>query len=422
MRISHAGFAALLLAATLTGNAVAQNPRGGELRINRITAGAPGAVAVAVLPNGDFVAVWRTYLAGQEDVKARRFFADGRAKGGEISVARLANLPSNFRSTQPRVAADAAGRFLVVWGEGAATPDRPDRVFGQRFDAAGRRLGSRLQFKALNHGQSGPEVAMTPDGHAVVVWQDWTGRVDGSGFDISDVYLRRLLPNGEFAGPVQLAVPGGETSRIAIRADGSFALATEIYNGEASFYDIHLSLYSADGTTLREPFEINGGPTEVATQIGPAIAMAADGRIFVAWTDRSADFVPPGTDGSDNEGVVGQLIAADGSPIGENLRINAFRKGSQLGAAVAATPNGGFLVAWSSGAGQDGDGYGVFARQFAANGLRLGGEIRMNLARQGNQAGVALALTPNGRGVAAWSGPDGDRPGVFARRLVPPVN
>ncbi|HEV7670025.1 MAG TPA: hypothetical protein VGS22_16010 [Thermoanaerobaculia bacterium] len=421
MRISHAGFAALLLAALLTGNAVAQDLRGGELRINRITTGSQGGVSVAALPNGDFVAVWSNFLEGQAEVKARRFFADGRAKGGEISVARLAHLPTYFGSPEPRVAADAAGRFLVVWVAGTTT-QFVDRVLGQRFDAAGRRLGPRYNFKALDRGQVTPDVAMTPDGHAVVVWQDWTGRIDGSGFDISDVYLRRLLPNGAFAGPVTLAVPGGETSRIAIRADGSFALATEIYNGEASFYDIHLSLYSADGTTLREPFEVNGGATEVATQISPAIAMAADGRMFVAWTDRSADFVPPNSDLLDSEGVVGQLIAADGSPIGENLRINTFRKGSQVGASVAATPNGGFLVAWWSGADQDGDGYGIFARQFAADGRRLGNEVRMNLARQGNQAGVALALSANGDGVAAWSGPDGDRSGVFARRLAPPIH
>ncbi|HEV7670023.1 MAG TPA: hypothetical protein VGS22_16000 [Thermoanaerobaculia bacterium] len=418
MRISPAGFAALLLAATLGRPAVAQDLRGAELRLNQNAAAALYSVDVAALPNGDFVTVWfaRPSLAEKPvEIRARRFFADGRAKGGETRVARLPQ-GSSFYGRSLQVAADAAGRFFVVWGA-PATTSRLAQVFGQRFDAAGRPTGPRLRFAASTHGEVTPDVAMAPDGRAVVVWQSFTDRFDNEGFRLADVYFRRLRPDGTFAGPPVLAVSEGEISRVAMRADGSFGLATEIYNGEASFYDIYLSLYAADGGTLREPFEITSGLNETAAQYDPAIAAAADGRMFVAWTDRAADTDVPGSDGFyDPVGVAGQLIAADGTLLGENLAINTFKKGVQDMASVVATPNGGFLVAWETGAGQDGDGYGIFARHFAADGRRLGGEIRINLARQGNQtAAPALALAGNGQGVAAWSGA-----GILARRLAPP--
>jgi hypothetical protein len=414
MRIYRVCAVALSLAAALLGRAVAQDLRGGELRIHQTTANSYGPVSVAVAANGDFIAAWLsvTNVGGGAEIKARRFFADGRAKGGEVRVARLPQYRSYIQS--PRVAADATGRFLVVWESPPATTNGVGHVFGQRFDEAGRALGPRLRFKASEFFQAQPDVAMTSDGRAVVVWESFTDRVD-HGSRISDVYFRRLRANGTFAGPAVLAVSEGETSRVAVRADGSFALATEIYDGET--YDLSFNLYAADGRALID------NPIEF-TQRGfaPAIAAAGNGRMFVAWTGISADFGFPGGDNIDYFGVAGQLFEADGSPIGDNVEINTFKKGPQETASVVATPNGGFLVAWQSGANQDGDGNGIFARHFAADGRRLGNEIRMNLARQGNQVSPSLALAPNGHGIAAWSGPGsaGTDSGVFARRLAPP--
>src|SRR6185295_6812057 len=276
---------------------------GGELRINQVTVGSQSGVDVAALPNGDFVAAWYSRPVPAEstvEIKARRFFADGRAKGGDVFVARIPRF--SFYSGSPKVAADAAGRFWVVWEEPAAT-ESGARVFGQRFDAAGRKLGPRLRFKASDFGQVNPDVAMTPDGRAVVVWESFTDRFDYEGVRIAEVYFRRLGPDGAFAGPAVFALSEGETSRVAMRGDGSFGIASEVYNGEGSFYDIYLSLFEADGRTLVEPFEITSGSTEIVAQIDPAIAAASDGRMFVAWTDRAGDFIPSGSDSFDREGV-----------------------------------------------------------------------------------------------------------------------
>ncbi|MEP7011008.1 MAG: hypothetical protein ABJC13_11855, partial [Acidobacteriota bacterium] len=68
-----------------------------------------------------------------------------------------------------------------------------------------------------------------------------------------------------------------------------------------------------------------------------------------------------------------------------------------------------------------GDGTGIFERQFAADGRRLGNETRINLARAGDQFSPAVALAPNGRGIVAWTGPDGEGGGIFARRFAPPA-
>lgn len=408
----------LLLACTCAVPAAAQDLRGGELRLNPHDAGFQLTGDVATGGNGDFVAVWFEAFASppQLFVKARLFAADGRAKGGDIEVARLPRVPSSA----PRVAADAAGRFTVVWTSPSATTGGSAQVFGRRFDSLGRTIGPRFAVRPSHHDEIDPDVAMTADGRAVIGWSEFTGRFDPEDVEIQQIAFRRMTAAGAFVGPA-VRSHDGELPRVAVRGDGGFAIASQIYGFESSFYDIFLSLYGADGTRRRETFEVNTGENVVVSQFDPAIAMAADGRMFVTWTDSGGDGSEPGVTFADIQGVAGQLLAEDGTPLGDNVRINRFWRGRQEASTVAATPSGGFLVAWQSGANQDGDGTGIFERQFAADGRRLGNETRINLARAGDQFSPAVALAPNGRGIVAWTGPDGEGGGIFARRFAPPA-
>ncbi|HEX7180243.1 MAG TPA: hypothetical protein VF756_00265, partial [Thermoanaerobaculia bacterium] len=150
----------------------------------------------------------------------------------------------------------------------------------------------------------------------------------------------------------------------------------------------------------------------------PEVAMAADGRFAVVWTDWAADSTrDPSLNFEDAYGIGARFYAADGVPLGPEIFVNAFLSGIQTAASVTALQNGGFLVLWASGAGQDGDEYGIFARVYGADGRPRGREVRINLNRTGSQHAPAVAVAPNGKGVAAWNGPDGDRNGVFARLI-----
>ncbi|HXU46886.1 MAG TPA: hypothetical protein VN783_15260, partial [Thermoanaerobaculia bacterium] len=421
MRILRPGLALVLFAsvcAVFPQPAGAQALRGGEFRLNQNAAGFQLAVDVATAANGDFVAVWLEAQASppQLRVEARRFAADGRAKGGDILVAVLPGVPLS----PPRVAVDAAGRFIVVWTSPFANPLRPAQVFAQRFDATGRPLGARLAVRPSPHVETDPDVAMAADGRAVIVWSQATGRFDPEDVEIQEISFRRLAANGAFAGPAVLSHEG-ELPRVAVRGNGAFAIASQIYGFDASLYDVYLSLFSPTGVPVRAIFQVNAGPNASNSQFDPALAIAPSGKMFVSWTDRAGDGGESGATIDDTPGIAGQLLAADGTPIGANVRINTFWQGSQEASAVAATPSGGFLVAWASGAAQDGDGFGIFERQFAADGRKLGTETRINLARDDDQLFPAVALAPNGRGVAAWAGRDGDGTGVLARRFEPPA-
>jgi hypothetical protein len=86
---------------------------------------------------------------------------------------------------------------------------------------------------------------------------------------------------------------------------------------------------------------------------------------------------------------------------------------------IAQAADGSFLIAWMQMDGRDGDGRGVFAQRFAADGSKTGPEVSLATWTAGNQSAPALSAAPDGRGIAVWQSMrrDGDDFGVAARLL-----
>ena len=94
--------------------------------------------------------------------------------------------------------------------------------------------------------------------------------------------------------------------------------------------------------------------------------------------------------------------------------------GFQGTAGVAATPDGGFVVAWEADvSGGDGTDYDVFARRFNASGGAVGTEFQVNTTTSGYQYAPSIAATTDGGFVVAWASyaSPGAYRGVFGRRF-----
>ncbi|MEO7794208.1 MAG: hypothetical protein ABIV06_05485, partial [Thermoanaerobaculia bacterium] len=158
--------------------------------------------------------------------------------------------------------------------------------------------------------------------------------------------------------------------------------------------------------------EIQVSQTTAADQITPAVAWSPAGTFFVAWASN-------GQDGSGYGVYARRFLAATGAPIGNEFLVPATTAGSQLAPRVAAL-GGNFYVVWS-GVGAGGDTNEIFARGFAAAGAAIGaatGEVRLNASVSGQQVQPAIALAGNGI-VVAWASDsaDGSGFGVLARRF-----
>ena len=112
---------------------------------------------------------------------------------------------------------------------------------------------------------------------------------------------------------------------------------------------------------------------------------------------------------------------AQGNPLGPEFRVNTYTFNAQLGAAVATDPSGNFVVVWTSIQQQPGPAGGVYGQRFAASGLPLGAEFRVNTSMS-NVAwwSQAVATDSSGNFVVAWSSYDGDGSGkaIFGQRFA----
>src|SRR5690348_3838151 len=75
------------------------------------------------------------------------------------------------------------------------------------------------------------------------------------------------------------------------------------------------------------------------TQITPAFARLANGRLIAVWSS------PDGT-APEPWGIYGRLLAADGTPLGSDFRINTATDSNQVEPAVTGLAGGGFVVTW----------------------------------------------------------------------------
>jgi hypothetical protein len=147
-----------------------------------------------------------------------------------------------------------------------------------------------------------------------------------------------------------------------------------------------------------------------STQRLPAVATDANGNFVVVWQSI-------GQDGA-GYGIFARRFDAAGTPLGADFRVNSYTTGEQTAPSIAAGADGRFVVAWES-AGQDGSGDGVFAQRFNAAGVAQGGEFRVNSYTSGNQNDTAAAADAGGGFVVVWTsdGQDGSSYGIFGRRF-----
>jgi hypothetical protein len=156
---------------------------GVEFRANTFTSTDQFLANVSRGANGTFVVVWQSFAQEGSGfgVFGQRYDAAGVPLGGEFR----ANTTTTGSQSGAVAAVSAAGDFIVVW-QSPQPEDSSGGVFGQRYDTAGTPIGGEFLVNAYTSGgQISPSVAAEAGGRFVVVWQ--SNAQDGSGYGIFGV-------------------------------------------------------------------------------------------------------------------------------------------------------------------------------------------------------------------------------------------
>lgn len=247
--------------------------------------------------------------------------------------------PTSGYRFHPVVAPLAGGGFVVAWF--GAGPGDFIGIFARRFSAAGTPLdASEFRLNSVyGDNQSMVAIAGLPNGGFVAAW---------SGL-----------------GPVGNGVGGGVFARR----------------------------FGASGAPI-DAVELRVNATEAGNHSNPSVARLTGGGFVVSWMASS----PTG-----DVNVLARRFDSSGAALDQSdIPVNAHTPGTQAHAAVAALPGGGFVAAWQS-SGQDGDSDGIFARQFAADGLPVdAADIQVNFHSAYAQFTPAIAAMPRGGFVVAF--------------------
>ena len=277
------------------------NALGPEFMVNTFTSSNQFEASVYAAPDGGFVALWISPVQGSGfDVIGRRYDAAGVALTPEFIV--NTHLPGDQYA--PAAAFDASSNFIVVWtGPGA---DDPLGVFARRFTAGGAPVGGEFRVTRATGGyERRPDIAAEADGRFLVVWID----VDPD--TLATRLLGQLLDNDGTRLGAEFQVnttPGGRVPAIGSDGNGRLMVAWESSGAKAQAFGglrpTHLTV-DPFGNAVAEPDEV--------ALVAPAWLNTTGGPLPVLGTLTSFTG-PAGGTYSIKDGAADYGTLADGAP------------------------------------------------------------------------------------------------------------
>jgi hypothetical protein len=327
-------------------------PRGSEFRVNTYTPGFQSDPVVAIGNKGDFVVVWMGQDNSGYGIRGRRYDSAGNPVAGEFPV----NTFMTGYQFRPGLGRASDGRFVVIWTS-ALVDGSGDGVAARRFDAAGSPIGGEFVVNSYITGnQRFGNVAVDANGTFVAVWEELAVR-DGSG---SAIFGQRYNAAGARLGGefrVNSYTTGSQVEpSVSVSPTGGFVVAWTSYAGDGSGDVMFARRFDASGNAVGNDFVVNSyTPGNQYSFRGQQVAHDSRGNFVVTW-------ISAGQDGS-VQGNFAQRFSAAGARRGVEFRVNSYITGYQRLPSVASDSVGNFVVTWDS-SGQDGSDFGIFAQRF----------------------------------------------------------
>jgi hypothetical protein len=221
---------------------------------------------LAVAPGGAATAVWQLYVGGTDYrvVSARRGAAGVWSAPENVSAASVSE-------RVPQVAADDAGRAVVVWIEG----DVPITVRASSRDAAGTWDAPVTLNGTPNVGSFNPSVALDAGGTAVAAWQRSTG---GS----ARIETATRPAGGAWGSPEFLTGTGLPTAfqpRVAVAPGGAAAVTWTQSDGSKN--RVRAKRRPAGGAWEATAADLSAAGQDAS---GGAVVTSRDGEVSVVWS------------------------------------------------------------------------------------------------------------------------------------------
>ncbi|TAN53603.1 MAG: tandem-95 repeat protein, partial [Methylococcaceae bacterium] len=163
-------------------------------------------------------------------------------------------------------------------------------------------------------------------------------------------------------------------------------------NMSSGVWKTDVQIFDSSFNKVGSEFEVGDANYKQSKSV---VAGLTGGRFVVAWRSDQND--------SQIE-VNARVFEANGTPVGNEFRVNTTTTATQSNPSIAALSNGGFAIAWESAANYntDGRGWDDYVQRYDAGGTAVGSETLLNATLTGDQNTPQLAALPSGGFVSTW--------------------
>ncbi|WP_298955132.1 hypothetical protein [uncultured Methylobacterium sp.] len=373
---------------------------GAAERVNTVAAGNQDWPGVTTLADGGCVVTWQSepYLGAGLRIYAQRYDAAGTRVGVEPPVSATAQ----GSQTLPSTAALSDGGYIVAWkrsGQGS----QDSGIYTPRFDAGGAKVGAEAWVDATQSAESYRVVKMLADGGYSVAWI-----AGGRHSDSSIILMQRNDAAGSRAGRQAGVEVEYVHARIGLR-DGGFIAVHEASRPDDSSCqrtELRAQRYDDAGRKVGQDILLYDNPYGASARA--SISEFDGGGYAIAWEKYSS------SDYDLNEyGVYTQRFDATGNPVGAETRLAASALGSEQNPTVTALSDGAYVVLRSDVPSSGWPRAGLYAQRFDAAGRKDGEAVLIAATDEdGPQYWISrtVSATPDGGYVVTWqkSGTDPD--------------
>ena len=312
--------------------------------------------------------------------------------------------------------ASASRRSRMLWGLAIGTlalfllltfPVTPGSAHGDDFGCGS--VDVRVSEEGGYWMQWTPAIAVGPRGTVFAVWSDPRDEPDGA----NSIYFSRSSDGGHTWSTPNVRVSlfsesHQEDPSIAVDSEGTVYVAWRGGTTSTRLIDVWVAGSTDMGATWSEPSKVNdvSGYVDASTSFGPAIAVDAEGALYVAWMDwRNSlpDNVNPVI--ADPDIYVARSIDG-GLSWSPNVRVNDdVGTTEQIGdPAIAVDPDGAVYIAWQDR--RDDERGDVYVSGSDDGGATWSTNVRVNDVTTGFQGDPGLAAGAGGVFVAWLDGRD----------------
>lgn len=359
------------------------------------TAGHP---AIGMNDRGDFVVAWEDNLnaiggectEGDCDGYGIYFkqYQDGENQPYTVSSSEMVNTYSNGDQSNPAIAKDGEGNYVVVW-QGYRGEDVEDEILGQRFNSEGEKVGDEFKINTTTtDDQTQPDVAMNTDGDFIVTWESYDQASSSQ-----RIYAQMYNASAEPVGTEHLLASEFDYSEPAVAIDdngGAIVVYAHDYN------HVLARRINADGTLDGDEFKVDA-KTDSGARSYPDVALDHDGSFVATFgLNRSGGY----------QDTYYRRFDAEDAPLdASDVKISSGDFNDTRRQSIVIDEDGNFAIAYSE---NDNDFSAVYLSKFTSGGASVF-EDKEIASYATNDFVPGLDINKNGKMVVSWEEPfDGD--------------